>query len=200
MAILLSSERVYVLSWYPSQRNQRFRCVGRSWLAHNKTNGQWRRCFHSFIFILAFPLGRVAVATGGIEIPQWFQKLLIAHLAPNQDGTKQGRRCNHAIWSLVEIYATFPWVQPAGFTSPIFPGASRCRAIVAAWDLFIWRSDWTFKVFEVHSCALRTLWWSVTSWTFRKNPISAACVWDSTLSVITRISYDGRWGSEQKPI
>ena len=46
-----------------------------------------------------FPLWRVAgaAALGGLDIPhgqQQFQKVL---LAPHQNGTKQGRRCSHAI-------------------------------------------------------------------------------------------------------
>jgi len=31
-------------------------------------------------------------------------------LAPHQDGTKQGWRCNHSIWLLRNLYAAFPWV------------------------------------------------------------------------------------------
>ena len=34
--------------------------------------------------------------------------------------TKQGWRCNHAIWSLVDIWATFSWLQPVGHASPIY--------------------------------------------------------------------------------
>ena len=30
-------------------------------------------------------------------------------LAPHQDGTKPGWRCNHATWSLDDIRAAFPW-------------------------------------------------------------------------------------------
>jgi len=62
--------------------------------------------FHnSFIHhhTLAFPLGRVAGSTAlaGLEITHSFQQPLLVPLAPFQDGTKQGRRWNHTIWSLV---------------------------------------------------------------------------------------------------
>jgi len=63
----------------------------------------------SFIHsIPAFPLGRVAEALGGLEIPHGFQQSLIVLLAAHQYGTKQGRRCNHTTWSLVDLWAAFP--------------------------------------------------------------------------------------------
>jgi len=45
-----------------------------------------------------------------------------------------GRRCNHATWSLVDLWASFPWLQPVVLTSPVFAGtswSSRDRTIVA---------------------------------------------------------------------
>ena len=36
---------------------------------------------------------------GGREMPHGQQRYHIGLLAPHQDGIKQGRRCNHAIWS-----------------------------------------------------------------------------------------------------
>jgi len=51
----------------------------------------------SFIFTLAFRLGRVAGATalGGRGRPHGEQQFQIVLLAPHQDETKQGRRCSY---------------------------------------------------------------------------------------------------------
>jgi len=46
-----------------------------------------------------------AAALWGLEITHDFQQPHIVLLAPHQDGTKQGRRCNHATWSLDELQA-----------------------------------------------------------------------------------------------
>jgi len=53
--------------------------------------------FISFIFMPAFPLGRVEAATalGGRRIPHGQQQFQIVRLTPHQDETKQGRRCSH---------------------------------------------------------------------------------------------------------
>jgi len=60
-------------------------------------------------FIPDFPLGTVTVAAAleGIEIPHSFQQPVIVLLVPFQDLAKQGRRCNHAIWSLDDICTAF---------------------------------------------------------------------------------------------
>jgi len=54
--------------------------------------------FVSFIFMLAFRLGRVAgaPALGGLKIPHGPQLFQIVLLAPRHDETKQGRRCRHS--------------------------------------------------------------------------------------------------------
>jgi len=54
--------------------------------------------FISFIFMPAFPLGRVAGATTlrGRGIPHGQQQFQTVLMAPHQDGTKQGRRCSHS--------------------------------------------------------------------------------------------------------
>ena len=54
--------------------------------------------FHQ-LFAPAFPLKRVAgvAASGGLEIRHGFQQSLTV-LAPHQDGTKQGWRCNYMAW------------------------------------------------------------------------------------------------------
>jgi len=64
------------------------------------------------IFIPAFRLGRVAgvAALGGLEILHGFQQSLIVPQGSHQDGTKQRRRCNHVTWSLVDLWAAFPWM------------------------------------------------------------------------------------------
>ena len=71
----------------------------------------FQKHIHPFIFMPAFPLGRVTRATspGGLKIrhsQQWFQVIL---LAPHQDGTKQGWGCSHSTWSLDNLQAAFPW-------------------------------------------------------------------------------------------
>jgi len=55
----------------------------------------------SFInFHNQFSIGRVVL--GDLEIPHDFQQSLIVLLAPHHDETKQGRRCGHSAWSLVD--------------------------------------------------------------------------------------------------
>ena len=61
--------------------------------------------FISFIFMPAFPLGRVEAATalGGRRIPHGQQQFQIVRLTPHQDETKQGRRCSHYTWALDDL-------------------------------------------------------------------------------------------------
>jgi len=105
-------------------------------------------------------------------------------LASNQDGAKQGRRCSHSTWSLDDLWATSPWL----FASPVFRAAfwTRGRTNVAG----IFRFGEVVRhsgLCEFRSCALcrevsrREL--------LRKNPISAACTWGSTLLVIIQDSW-----------
>jgi len=62
-----------------------------------------------------------------LEIPHGFQQSVVVLLAPYQDGTKQGRRCNHATCSLVDLWAAFLWVWPAQPASPNFCGTFRTQ-------------------------------------------------------------------------
>jgi len=57
-----------------------------------------------------------AAALGWPEIPHGFQKFQIVLLAPHQDGTNP--RYNHTTWSLVDTWATSPWVWPVRLASP----------------------------------------------------------------------------------
>jgi len=68
--------------------------------------------FHSFIFIPAFPIQRIAwaAAPGALEIPHGFQQPLIVLLALHPLETQPGLRCNHGTWYLVYLVAAFPWV------------------------------------------------------------------------------------------
>jgi len=53
--------------------------------------------FTSFIFMLAFRLGRVTGAPAlGLKIPHGQQQFQIVLLAPHQYETKKGRRCRHS--------------------------------------------------------------------------------------------------------
>jgi len=53
--------------------------------------------FISFIFMLDFPLGRVARATSTEKLGMTHsqQQFQIVQLAPHQDGAKQGWRCSY---------------------------------------------------------------------------------------------------------
>ena len=64
------------------------------------------------IFVLAFPSRGVAGAAAlcGPEIPDDQQNFRYFCWLPHLRGTKQGRRCSHATWSLDELWAAFPWV------------------------------------------------------------------------------------------
>jgi len=109
--------------------------------------------WHLFVFKAVFPLGEGSRDNS----PRWnrntsygFQQSLRILLVSHHDGTKSGRTCcNHT------TLTTSPWVQPAGFASPIFPGAywSHGRTIVAEISLF---GDVTrhLELCEFHSCAL----------------------------------------------
>jgi len=57
---------------------------------------------HSLIFETAFPMGKIAGAAALVrpEMPHDQQQSQKVSLGPQQDGTKQGRRCSHATWSL----------------------------------------------------------------------------------------------------
>jgi len=50
----------------------------------------------------------LVAALGGSEIARGQQQSQLGLLAPREDWTKQGLRCNHAIWSLVDHWADFP--------------------------------------------------------------------------------------------
>jgi len=86
------------------------------------------------------------------EIPHCFQQSQIVFLAPYQDGTKQGQRGHHATWSLVGLWATFPW---AGLALPIFPGTfwTHGRTTVSEISLFVEVARHS-GFYEFHSCAL----------------------------------------------
>jgi len=65
-----------------------------------------------FIFVPAFPLGRVAgpAAIAGLKIPHSQQQSQIVLLAPHQDETKQGWRYNYSTWFMGELLVALPWV------------------------------------------------------------------------------------------
>ena len=112
--------------------------------------------FYSLLVISAFPLWKVVAqaALGGHEICHDQQQSQIVLLAPHQDWTKQGRRCSHCTWPLVDL-AALRWVSPPGLASPTFPEAfwSRGRTIAAEMSLFqeVTRQ---YELYEFHSCAL----------------------------------------------
>jgi len=111
--------------------------------------------FISFLCMPGFPLRRVAGATstGELVIPHGQQQFQIVLLAPHQDGTKQGRRCN---------YTTRPWT-----TSGSLSRGLASRACFTSLSLAFWIHGRTNVVVssqlelirhsglcEFHSCAL----------------------------------------------
>jgi len=64
---------------------------------------------HSFFLSLSYRFspgeGRRGRSPRRSPKPHGFQQPLIVLLAPHQDGTKQGRRCSHVTWSLVNLWA-----------------------------------------------------------------------------------------------
>jgi len=78
---------------------------------HKQEGSMWAcTLIHLLIFAPAIPFGRDvgAAALGGSKIPRDQQKSQIVLLAPHQDGTKQGRRCSYATWSLDKLWTAFP--------------------------------------------------------------------------------------------
>jgi len=80
-----------------------------------------------------------------LEIPHRFQPPLIVLLAPHQDRTKQGRRCNHSTWFLVDLWIAFAWMQPTGFAPSIFLEAFWSRDPTSSCDLCIRRRGLAFR-------------------------------------------------------
>jgi len=71
----------------------------------------YRAIFHSlFIFTPGFPMERVAGAAAVGGLSHGFQQSLTVLLAPHQLGTKIGRKYNQSTWSLINLWAAFPWV------------------------------------------------------------------------------------------
>jgi len=68
--------------------------------------------YYSFIFMVAFPPGRIAGAPDpeGLGIPHGQQQFQVILLTPHYDRTNQGRTCGHSTWFLDDLLAAFPWV------------------------------------------------------------------------------------------
>jgi len=145
----------------------------------NEENKERNVQLNSFIFMPAFPLGRVAGAAAlrGLEMPQHGQQQFqVILLAPRQYRTKQGRS---------EDVSTppGPWTTSGplsrGFSQQNLPRQSfvghsgHMAEPTCSWDLSMRRSGSTFRALRISQ--LRLLSGSVTPWTLRKNPISAAC-------------------------
>jgi len=102
----------------------------------------------------------------GLEIRHNFQETTIVLLAPNQDGTKPGQRCNHDTWSLVEFWTALPSAWPTRLAKSSW-GILVTWSNYRSWDLSIQRRrDLTFKLSRISQ--LRTLMRSVTLWTLRQ--------------------------------
>ena len=91
----------------------------RSRIAYKSTKNKSRESdFHTLFFSRRVS---EAEALGGPETPHGFQQPLIVSLAPHQNGSKPSGY-NHTTWFLVDFWAFFPWVYPAGLHSINFPG------------------------------------------------------------------------------
>jgi len=65
---------------------------------------------HSFLCPLFFTESRRGSSPRKTQNYHDQHQSQIVLLAPHQDGTKRGRRCSHATWSLDKLWAAFPWV------------------------------------------------------------------------------------------
>jgi len=61
-----------------------------------------------FIFIPAYPLERIVgtAALGDCQIPCGFKQFQVVLLGTHEEGTKEGRRCNHDTWYVDELWAS----------------------------------------------------------------------------------------------
>jgi len=154
---------------------------------------------YSFIFTPTFPLGRVEgiADLGGLEIPHCFQKSQVALLAAHQHGTKQGLKCSHATWSLVNS----PLVYPTALASPIFRRTfwSHGRTNAAGISRFGGKVPRHSVLYEFHSCG--TVLQSVTRHRelFANIP-SLPLVLEIALFQSLHKIHDHRLGSEHRPI
>jgi len=99
----------------------------------------------------------------------WFIHYLTPDFTPREGRGSSGRRRTPHTSNLSILSGTF-WT------------------IHRSWDLSIRR--WTGSTFaDLRNSLLRTWSWSFIPWTFRKNPLSAACTSNSTLSVNTYKSW-----------
>ena len=154
-----------------------------------KEKQRYKQPFIHFIFIPSFLWeGRGGSSPGRLEIYQSFLQFQIVLLAQYKDRPSEAGDV---------IMPPGPWWTSGqlsrGCSQQNLPCQSSWDIIVTRWkhrhwDLSIRKRNWSiFRV--LGNSELRTLSRSVTPWTLRKNPICAACTWDSTLSAITHDSW-----------
>jgi len=151
--------------------------------------------FYWWIFI---PLERVAGAATpeGLEIPHGQQQSQVVLLDPDQDGTKQGRRCNHASWLLVDLLGHFIMgVASRTCLDNLSWDILNTRPKQRTWDLSIRRRGGSaFRTSLFRSCALCC---EVSRRQFLAKsqflPLVLEIVFFQSLPKI----HDHRWGSEQ---
>ena len=88
-----------------------------------------------------------------------FQQSVVDMLAPYQDRTKSGRKCNYAIWSYIGLLMVSSWVKLAGNTSPIFLWTlwSPCRNAETVFNGSLYSAKEMFRdlgIYDFNSCAL----------------------------------------------
>ena len=149
----------------------------------------------------AFPLARVAgtEAPGGLEAHHDQPKSLIVLLVPYQDGTKQGRRCSHSTWSLVDFWPAFPCMGVASricfayLSWSILAHSGTNTAVISLFGEVAQHSE----LYEFQSCALcrkvshREL--------FAKSQFLPLALGIALFQSLPKI-HDHKWGSEQRPI
>ena len=157
--------------------------------------------FHSFIFKFAFPLGRIVAAAAALRgSTSQFRQPLIVMLTLHQDRIKQGQRCNHATWSIVDLWAVF-----------LMGIASRTCLADLAWDILFTWTNWRFSVGYSEERCLHIQ--GVTNFTAAHFAANCHVIYSSQKSHLSRLYFrqhpfshirhkihDHRWGSEQIPI
>ena len=130
--------------------------------------------------ILVFILSNLALFSMVIPVPG----IITWHsysVNDDRDRSKPGQRCNHATRFLVEAASRVCLANLSWAILGLWPNHRN-------WYISFQRWKW-LDIQALRISQLRTLCWSVTRWTLRKNSIYVAYTWDSTLSDITQDSW-----------
>jgi len=119
---------------------------------------------------------------GGVQIHHSFRQPRLVWVAPHQGWTRPDWRCDHATWSLIDLWVTFPRYSQKDW--PTFLGTISWSGWINVAGIFSirWKSGSTFTA--LRTSQLSRLVRSVARWTLCESHISVVCSWDITLSVI----------------